>query len=120
MITEPTSDIVTTPGTPQPLWAIQPTTEAVVTPWYEVFAENDPRGGPTRVGIAAVNEFDVMGSSLPVIEIKGPDDTAYKCDGFFMLLELGVPLLFRLNKPQTLAPMGYLLFGYSAAVSESS
>lgn len=122
MNTEPTSDIVTTHGPPQPLWAIQPTTEAVVTPWYEVFAANDPRGGPTSVGIAAMDRHGMMDSDEveSCLELQGPNGTILKHNSYLSLLEIGFPVLFRLNKPKTDYPLGYVLYGYSAATSVGS
>lgn len=103
----------------QPFWAIPPTFDAVVTPWFEVFAAFDTRGGPQSVAVSAIEHVDGEFVPNPIvlaqsIEFELPGGTAVPIsfENLTDILQLSFPVRWRINKQLTPSPVGFLVFGY--------
>lgn len=112
-------------NTTQPCYAFPPTTDAVVTPWYEVAASFDSRVDLPRVmAVGVVNADGELDSSWhwlfnSSIEIEMPNGTAslmhFPNERTVQLMDF--PVRWRINKPQTTYPMTYALFGVGVTPS---
>jgi hypothetical protein len=123
--TNPMSTSTTSTAVPQ--WLINPTTDLAVTPWYEVAAHYDSRVGLARsVAIAAVH---LDGTPAPIalaqsIQIQLPDGSPLTVtqEQLSDLVTLQFPCRWRIAKPPTALPTGYVVYGYgmSTSVSDST
>lgn len=122
--TLPSSTSITSTAVPQ--WIIAPTTDMAVSPWFEIAAHYDSRTGlPRAVGIAAVH-LDKTPAPIALaqsIQIQLPDGSPMTVtqEQLADLVTLQIPCIWRIAKPPTALPTGYVVYGYgvSTAVSES-
>ncbi len=105
-----------------PSYAFPPTTAPVISAWYEVAASFDARTDlPRLMAVGAVNDLD---EPLPFItatsiEVQLPSGAAVPLDfGIvtnFQLIQM--PVKWRINKPETLYPVSYVVFGTGMTVT---
>jgi hypothetical protein len=100
----------------QPSPAFPATTAAVVSQWYEVAASFDSR--PDIPRSMAVCAHDEDGNPSPFhtsscIEIELPDGFVMPLDFVAMqnVQRIDFPVRWRINKPETVVPLQFVVFG---------
>lgn len=112
-------------STTQPADAFPPTTDAVVTQWWSVAASFDSRTDLPRS--MAVCAHDADGNPAPFytstcIEIELPGGIPMPLDFPAMLniQRIDFPVRWRINKPETVAPLTFAVFGVGVNNSTES
>lgn len=102
-------------STGQPSQAFPPTAEAMVSAWFEVAASFDSREAlPRSMAVCAVTADGLVLPQLTMnsIEIELPGGVVVPLDGPMQsVLPIGFPCRWRINKPPTLDPVTYVVFG---------
>lgn len=103
-------------STSQPSYAFPPTTDAVVTQWWEVAASFDTRTDLPRS--MAVCAHDAAGNPAPFytascIEIELPSGIPMPLDFDTIknVQRIDFPVRWRINKPPTTDPLTFSIFG---------
>lgn len=108
----------------QPADVFPPTTDPVVTQWWEVAASFDSRTEVPRS--MAVCAHDAEGNPAPFytgtcIEIELPGGAVIPLDFVAMqnVQRIDFPVRWRINKPETVAPLTFAVFGVGVTPSQS-
>lgn len=111
-------------STGAPSYAFPPTTAAFVSTWYEVAASFDSRADlPRMMAVGAVNDQDTPQPFLTAtsIEVQLPSGAAVPMDFATIanFQSIAMPCKWRINKPETLEPVSYVIFGTGLTVTAS-
>lgn len=111
-------------STTQPSDVFPPTTDAVVTQWWEVAASFDSRTDLPRS--MAVCAHDAYGNPAPFytsscIEIQLPTGVVIPLDFVAMqnVQRIDFPVQWRINKPPTVMPLTFTVFGVGVTPNQS-
>ncbi|TXH74473.1 MAG: hypothetical protein E6Q88_04295 [Lysobacteraceae bacterium] len=108
-------------STGQPSHAFPPTADAVVSQWFEVAASFDSRAAlPRAMAVCAVTDEGLVLPHLTMnsIEIELPGGFVVPFDGPMQsVLSIGFPCRWRINKPATIDPVTYVVFGTGITAS---
>lgn len=97
-----------------PIYAFPPTTDAVVTDWYEVAATYDTRADlPRTMAVAAADaEGNLIGfATANCVELMQPDGTPLPLHVGDELLRFDFPCRWRINKPATTHRYTFIVWG---------
>lgn len=103
-------------STTQPSDVFPPTTDPVVTQWWEVVASFDSRTDLPRSIAFCAHDADgnpdpYFTSSCIEIELPGGIPMPLEFDTVKNVQHVGFPVRCRINKPQTVVPLTFAVFG---------